>query len=78
MGEFYDARKEMPGWDAPGFDDSRWEPAIRGEDNGSVKAKFYEVQNPAPGGKWKRLKSCSIAWMKVTVSSVAPFLRSSV
>ncbi|MCB9502043.1 MAG: family 78 glycoside hydrolase catalytic domain [Deferribacteres bacterium] len=23
-GEFYDARKEMPGWDQPGFDDSRW------------------------------------------------------
>jgi alpha-L-rhamnosidase len=24
-GEFYDARKEQPGWDAPGFDDSRWQ-----------------------------------------------------
>lgn len=28
MGEVYDARKEMPGWDAPGFDDRSWQPAI--------------------------------------------------
>ncbi|HOB74476.1 MAG TPA: glycoside hydrolase family 78 protein [Phycisphaerae bacterium] len=25
-GETYDARKEMPGWDGPGFDDSKWGP----------------------------------------------------
>jgi len=24
MGERYDARRELPGWDAPGFDESRW------------------------------------------------------
>jgi len=24
MGETYDARKEMPGWDRPGFDDATW------------------------------------------------------
>ncbi len=28
MGESYDARKEMPGWSAPGFDDSQWQPAV--------------------------------------------------
>ena len=28
MGEAYDARKEMPGWSAPGFDDSKWEGAV--------------------------------------------------
>lgn len=27
MGEVYDARREQPGWDAPGFDDSAWEAA---------------------------------------------------
>ena len=27
MGETYDARLEMPGWDAPGFDDGGWSPA---------------------------------------------------
>ncbi|MHC4945487.1 MAG: family 78 glycoside hydrolase catalytic domain, partial [Planctomycetota bacterium] len=26
MGESYDAREEMPGWNAPGFDDSAWQP----------------------------------------------------
>ncbi|MDR3229038.1 MAG: family 78 glycoside hydrolase catalytic domain [Puniceicoccales bacterium] len=26
-GESYDARKEMPGWDKPNFDDSHWTPA---------------------------------------------------
>jgi alpha-L-rhamnosidase len=25
-GEDYDARREMPGWDAPGFDDKAWQP----------------------------------------------------
>jgi alpha-L-rhamnosidase len=28
MGESYDARREMPGWSAPGFDDSAWESAV--------------------------------------------------
>jgi alpha-L-rhamnosidase len=26
MGETYDARKEIPGWSAPEFDDSKWQP----------------------------------------------------
>ena len=26
-GETYDARREMPGWDKPGFDDRAWQPA---------------------------------------------------
>ena len=28
MGESYDARKEMPGWSAPGFNDRGWQPAV--------------------------------------------------
>jgi len=28
LGEFYDARREQPGWDKPDFDDSRWEAAV--------------------------------------------------
>jgi alpha-L-rhamnosidase len=28
-GENYDARLEWPGWDAPGFDDRAWNPALR-------------------------------------------------
>jgi len=27
-GEIYDARREMPGWDAPGFDDATWRPTV--------------------------------------------------
>jgi alpha-L-rhamnosidase len=30
MGETYDARKAMPGWDAPGFDDGGWHAVDRG------------------------------------------------
>jgi alpha-L-rhamnosidase len=29
LGEVYDARKERPGWDRPGFDDSGWPQAVR-------------------------------------------------
>ena len=32
-GETYDTRLEMPGWDAPGFDDSSWSPAWVGPPN---------------------------------------------
>ncbi len=31
QGEGYDARKEMPGWDTPGFDDSQWQAVTVGE-----------------------------------------------
>jgi alpha-L-rhamnosidase len=51
MGESYDARKEMPNWDKPGFDASSWEPAIRAQDNGPANATFYAFQNPESGGK---------------------------
>jgi alpha-L-rhamnosidase len=30
-GETYDARREMPGWDEPGFDASAWKPALIAE-----------------------------------------------
>lgn len=45
MGEFYDARKETPGWTKPGFDDSRWELATLAKEGGSTVATFYEFQN---------------------------------
>ncbi len=34
MGEAYDARLEMPGWDAPGYDDRRWLPVEVFDDPG--------------------------------------------
>jgi len=52
MGEFYDARKETPGWSQAGFDASKWEPAILAPENGSVPATFYEWANGSqPGDK---------------------------
>ncbi|MHC4435201.1 MAG: family 78 glycoside hydrolase catalytic domain, partial [Planctomycetota bacterium] len=42
MGETYDARLEIPGWDRCGFDDGSWAKAILAEDNGSTKAIFHD------------------------------------
>lgn len=36
MGEAYDARLEMPGWDKPGFDDKGWLPVVLFADPGAV------------------------------------------
>jgi alpha-L-rhamnosidase len=48
-GEEYDARKEVAGWDAPGFDDAAWKPAVQFQPPpASVKIQSYvgsAVQN---------------------------------
>lgn len=36
-GEVYDARQEMPGWDAPGFDDRGWKTVRADRDLGAAK-----------------------------------------
>ena len=52
MGEYYDARREQPGWTRAGFDDRDWEAAIAAADNGPQPATFYEWQNAdQPDGK---------------------------
>ncbi len=56
MGEFYDARRETPGWDKPGFDDRAWEPAILARDNVGVPATFYEFRNPETPGAQPEVK----------------------
>ena len=61
-GEVYDARREMPGWNTAGFDDSKWEPAQRvAAPGGQLRAQMIEpmrvteivhpvaMTNPAPG-----------------------------
>lgn len=48
MGEAYDARAEINGWDRTGFRAEGWSSAIRAEDNGSLKAKFYEPAGSRP------------------------------
>ncbi|HEY3863805.1 MAG TPA: family 78 glycoside hydrolase catalytic domain [Verrucomicrobiae bacterium] len=63
LGEFYDARREQPGWDTAGFDDSHWEPAAlaRGPELGPLHAqdappiratrtlKAVKLTEPKPG-----------------------------
>lgn len=44
MGEYHDARVEMPGWSKPGFDDSDWQPAVLARESGPQPATFYEAQ----------------------------------
>jgi alpha-L-rhamnosidase len=40
MGESYDARLEMPGWDAPGFDDHHWRSVLVFEDTGAALVAY--------------------------------------
>jgi len=54
MGEAYDARREMPGWSTPGFDDSDWQSAILAADNGNPVAMFYQRRNPTKPGQGVR------------------------
>ncbi|GGN72826.1 alpha-L-rhamnosidase [Actinoplanes lobatus] len=38
VGEHYDRRRELPGWDAPGFDDGDWKPVtVTEEDTGTLR-----------------------------------------
>jgi alpha-L-rhamnosidase len=37
MGESYDARRELPGWGAPGYDDTHWWPAEVFADTGAAR-----------------------------------------
>ena len=46
MGETYDARLEIPGWDRCRFDDGSWARAILAKDNGSTKAVFHDKAGP--------------------------------
>lgn len=40
LGEVYDARRELPGWDRAGFDDSRWETAVLAKESlGPLRAQ---------------------------------------
>ena len=39
-GEFYDARREQPGWSEAGFDDAHWQPAAAPEPVGPLQAQM--------------------------------------
>jgi len=44
MGETYDARRELPGWDTAAFvaDEAVWQPVVTAAANGSTRAPFHE------------------------------------
>jgi alpha-L-rhamnosidase len=79
-GEDYDARLEQPGWDLPGFDDSRWQAAaIIGGPGGRLAAQSAPpiqvmevlsasgVTEPAPGVYLYDLGQNISGWPSITV-----------
>lgn len=65
QGEIYDARQEQPGWDAPGFDDGTWQPAL-------------EAPRPAIDVVWSRgeptARTGKIAAVRVTEPVMSTFV----
>lgn len=57
MGEHYDARMEMKGWDAPGFDDSKWSKV----DTGAVSKGKLEAFPSNPVRSYEVVKPISIS-----------------
>jgi alpha-L-rhamnosidase len=62
-GESYDARLELPGWNAPGFDEGAWQPALvfawpqarlvsRANPPVRRQEELVPVQPPTPIGSW--------------------------
>lgn len=83
-GEDYDARQEQPGWDAPGFADENWRPAVEVSGPGGVLAsqknfpirvmkifKPVKQTTPAPGVLVYDLGQNFAGWPQITVSGSA-------
>ena len=80
-GEEYDARKEIPGWIEPGFDDSGWQKAsaVQGP-SGVLAAQMIEpirvtetlkpaaITNPKPGVYVLDMGQNIVGWCRLTVS----------
>jgi len=76
MGCEYDARREMPGWDRPGFDDHNWAPVVTGaaEEGADVTARLaaavrdgklsFKAENDALGGDpaFGKVKLLRVTW----------------
>lgn len=83
-GETYDARREMPGWDAPGFDDKAWPAAdvaasvrtnLVAQPNepirGSRDLKPISMNEPKPGVYVFDLGQNMVGWCRLKVQSAA-------
>jgi alpha-L-rhamnosidase len=82
LGETYDARREIPGWDRPGFDASSWRAArVVDPPAGVVRAEPQEpiavvderapgtVTHPAPGISLVDVGQMLTGWAKVAVDA---------
>lgn len=83
-GEVYDARKEMPGWNRPGFDATAWMPVelvdkpsqiISAQMNEPIRVtgtiKPIAVTNPQPGVYIFDMGQNMVGWTKLTVKGDA-------
>ncbi|MGJ5816602.1 family 78 glycoside hydrolase catalytic domain [Paludibaculum fermentans] len=83
-GEDYDARREQPGWDAPGFDDSAWRQAggveapggvMRAQSSQPIRVQqtypSIRVTEPRPGVFVYDLGQNFSGWPRVTASGPA-------
>lgn len=84
IGEVYDARREMPGWDQPGFDDSGWSPveaiAAPAErlvamqiapERAAREVRAVQITEPSPGIYVVDLGETIAGWPKLTVDEPA-------
>jgi len=84
LGEVYDARREQNGWDAPGFDDSRWQSAIvAAEPLGALRSQAVEpiritrsitpvkISEPKPGTHIFDMGQNFAGWVTLHVSAPA-------
>ena len=83
MGETYDARRELPGWNTSGFDDSRWAPVqIKNVDvplvaapDGPVREmmelKPRAITEPKPGHYVFDLGQNMVGWARLKVRGAA-------
>lgn len=83
-GEEYDARLEMPGWSAPGFDESKWQtPRLVKGPGGELSAQSIEpikvvqtikpiaITNPRPGIYIYDMGQNMVGWCSLKVSGPA-------
>ena len=82
-GEAYDARKEVPGWDKAGFDDSKWEQVRTRDSSAKLEAqigppirKFEELPakamtEPQPGRLTFDLGQNLVGWARIKVQGDA-------
>ncbi|MGQ9524689.1 MAG: family 78 glycoside hydrolase catalytic domain, partial [Armatimonadota bacterium] len=84
MGETYDARREIPGWDTPGFDDSKWSQVTVRDVSGVrlvaqvgppvrriQELKPKTVSEPVPGSYVFDLGQNMVGWARLKVKGEA-------